>query len=141
MADIALDATQIRVVFDQHAEIYDFVAAVAIEAGEAVYLTTAGLVNLADANDAAADQAIGIALQDASAGEAVSVLKKGHLYGYTLSGLNPGAYVFLSDNPGNLADTASITLTVPIGRVMVLSDKPNYTKVLFVNFPWHEEWA
>lgn len=141
MADIALDANEVRIVFDQNAEVYDFVSAVALEAGEVVYLTSAGLVNKADANDAAADQPVGIALQKCSAGEAVSVLKRGHLYGFTLSGLNPGDYAFLSDNPGNLADTASVTLTVPVGRVMVLSDKPNYTKVLYVNFTWHEEWA
>ena len=141
MADIALDANEVRIVFDQNAEVYDFVSAVALEAGEVVYLTTAGTVNKADAN-AAGDpqQAIGIALQKCAAGEAVSVLKRGHLYGFTLSGLNPGAFAFLSDNPGNLADTASVTKTVPVGRVMVLSDKPNYSKVLYCNFVWHEAW-
>lgn len=141
MADISVTAADVRPVFQGQAEIYDFVAAVAIDAGEAVYLTTAGTVGLADANAAGQQQAIGIALKSVSAGEAVSVLKKGHLYGFDLSGMNPGAFAFLSDTAGALADAASVTLTVPMGRVLVLSDKPNYTKVLYIEATWFEAHA
>lgn len=140
MADITVTAADVRPVFAGQAEIYDFIAAVAIDAGEAVYLTTAGTVGLADANAAGQQQAIGIALKSVVAGEAVSVLKRGHLYGFTLTSLNPGAFAFLSDTAGALADAAG-TLAVPIGRVVVLSDKPNYSKVLYVEATWFEAHA
>lgn len=139
MADIALTAAEIKVVFPSRAETYDFVAAVAVTKGQLVYLNTSGLVALADANAAGAQQAIGIALTKAAAGEAVTVLKQGHIAGFTIT-QNYGVPLYLSDTAGAMADAAG-TMTVPVGRVVGLSDKPNYTKVFYADFAWGTQYS
>jgi len=135
MTDIALTATQIATVYPQECEIYDFIAAASITAGQAVYQTSAGKVGVADANGSGTTQLRGIALNAAGAGQAVSVLKRGHVYGYTISGLAYDAQVYLSDTAGKLADAPSTTTPVPVGRVVALPEA-NLTKVLFVNVEW-----
>lgn len=49
----------------------------AITAGQAVYVTTAGLIGLADANAAGKDVAAGIAINSAASGQPVSYAKTG----------------------------------------------------------------
>lgn len=128
MADITVTAAQVAAVFPKDAKIRSFVAGEAITKGQAVYLTTAGLAGVADANAAGKQQCKGIALNGVGAGQAVDVLMEGEAYGFTVSGLNVGALVYLSDTAGALADGAG-TMTVVVGRVMALSDKDK-TKVL-----------
>lgn len=130
MADIAVTKAQVAPVHPQKAEIYDFIAAAAITAGQPVYIDSNGKAGVGDANDAAADQFRGIALNDASAGGAVSVLIRGAVYGFTISGLAYDAEVFVSNTAGSLADSAGGT-TLSVGRVIPLSNK-DLTKVLFV---------
>ena len=138
-ADIALTAAQVEPIFPLQAEIYSFIAASTITKGQVVYMTTAGTVAPADANGAGLQQARGIALNAAGAGQAVSVLKRGHVAGFTVSGLNASVPLFLSDTVGCLYDTNG-TMTVPVGIVVCLSDK-DATKVFYADFRWGPNWA
>ena len=134
MADITCTAAQVAPVFPDEAEIFDFVAAAAITAGAPAYITSAGKVDNADANGSGTDTFRGIALSTVGAGQPVSVLKKGHVYGYTLSGAYD-SLVYVSNTAGALADAAGGTSLI-VGRVVPLSDTPNYTKVLYVQASW-----
>ena len=136
MADITVTASQVGIVYP-NAVIYDFVASAAVTAGQAVYQTSTGKVAPADANAAGKQQFRGIALKGAAAGEAVSVLKEGHVYGFGVSGLNADALIYLSDTEGALADGAG-TMTVIAGRVFAL---PDGTKVLYILADWLRAWS
>lgn len=139
MADIAVTAAQVGVVNPAECEVHDFIAAAALTAGQAVYLDANGKVGVADANAAGAQQFRGLALKTVGAGQPVSVLKKGRVYGFTISGLAYNAPVYLSDTAGALADAAG-TLTVNCGRVTALTD-PDRTKVLYVEADWLRTWV
>jgi hypothetical protein len=138
MADITVTAAKVALVNPDKAEVIDMIAAEALTAGQAVYLTATGKAGLADANAAGKQQCRGIALKKAAAGEVVSVLVKGMAYGFTLAG-NYDTSVYLSDNAGALADAAG-TMTVVVGRVFPLTDK-DLTKVLYVNCSPERIWA
>ncbi len=140
MADITVTAAQVAPIYPHHAEIYDFIATEAIAKGQIVYQLTTGKVGVADANAGGKQQARGIALKAAAAGEAVSVLKKGHVAGYTVSGLNADVRLYLSDTAGALADAAG-TMSVTCGRVVAMPDDPTLTKVLYADFDWNTQWS
>lgn len=140
MADIALTAAQIAVVYPDQAEIITMICGAAITAGQAVYqIAASGKAGVADANDAGKQQIRGIALEGGGAGQAISVLVKGHVYGFTISGLNYDAALYLSDTAGALADAAG-TLSVNAGRVAAIPDK-DMTKVLYFEADWLRTWA
>ncbi len=139
MSAIALTAAQIAPTHPETAELYDLIAAEAITAGQAVYLTSTGKAGVADANAAGKQQFRGIATKSVGAGQPVSILKKGHVGGFTVSGMAYDAPAYLSDTAGAL-DTAAGTMTVPCGRVTALSD-PNRTKVLYIDADWITTWA
>ncbi|MDZ4766518.1 MAG: capsid cement protein [Chloroflexota bacterium] len=139
MADLTLTAAQIAPIYPQNAEIFDYLAAESITKGQAVYFTAAGKVGVADANAAGKQQFRGIALNTAGAGQAVSVLQRGHVYGFAVSSLNADAYAYLSDTVGALADAAG-TLTVRAGRVVALPDSAG-TKALYIDVKWIDTWA
>lgn len=136
MADIAVVADDIAVVFPRFAEIYDFVAAVSITPGQVLYLTTAGKVDLYDSNGSGTLQLLGIALNAAGAGQAVSVLKRGFVYGFTVSGLAYDAPVYGSNTAGSLADGAGSS-SIVAGKVKCLTDGSNLTKVLYIDISWN----
>lgn len=139
MTDIAVTAAKVGLVFPNNAEVYDFIAAAAITAGQAVYLNSDGKVDLADANGSGTLQFRGVALKSVGAGQAVSVCKRGHLYGYTVSGLAYDARVYVSNTAGALADAGGGT-TVGVGRVVPLSDS-SLTKVVYVEADWLRDWS
>lgn len=139
MADITRTKAKVAVVIPQEAEIYDFIATEAIEAGQAVYILTTGKVGKADAATAGKQQFRGIALKDVAAGQAVSVLKKGYVEGFSVSGMNADALAYLSNTAGALADAAG-TMTVNAGRVRCLADA-NLTKCLYIEADWLRAWA
>ena len=139
MADIALTATQVAACFPDKAEIVDMIAASTITQGQALYQTTAGKAAPADANASGLQQFRGIALNAAGAGQAVSVLVRGHVAGYTVSGMNGDALVYLSDTVGVLAD-ANGTMNVQCGRVTCLPDG-SLTKVIFICADWLRAWS
>jgi hypothetical protein len=139
MADIALTAAKIGLVFPDKAEVTDMIATEAITAGQAVYQLTTGKCGVADANAAGKQQFRGIALNGGGAGQAISVLIRGHVYGFTISGLNADAIAYLSDTAGALADAAG-TMTVICGRVTSLTDS-GLTKVLYICADWLRSWT
>lgn len=140
MTDIAYTAAKIAPVFPEKAEIYDFIAAEAITAGQPVYFVAAsGKVGLADANGSGTIQFRGVALTTVAAGSAVSVLKKGHVYGYTITSLNYDAILYLSNTAGSFADSAGGT-TVNCGRVVALSES-SLTKVVYIEADWLRTWS
>lgn len=134
MADLVVTNTSVGVLFPLKAEIHTWIAAAAITAGEAVYQDSSGEADLADASVAGTAQFRGIALQDAGIGQAVNVLKKGHIEGFTISQAYD-AQIFVSNTAGALADAAGV-VSVAVGRVVALSDKDR-TKVLFIDYPWN----
>jgi hypothetical protein len=137
MANIALTAAQIAPVYPHDAEIYPFRAASAITAGQPLYQTTTGTVAPADANAAGLQQAIGVSLNAAAAGEPVSVLIRGHVAGFTVAAVNCGTVIFVSDDVGKFED-ATGTLGVPVGRVVALEDG---TRVIFFAFAYLANFA
>lgn len=139
MADIALVAAKIAVVYPEEAEIYDFIAAATITAGQAVFIDSNGKVDLADANAAGKEQFRGIALNGGGAGQAISVLKRGHIAGFTVASLAYDAILYLSDTAGAMADAASGTKTVRCGRIVPLSDA-SLTKVTYITADWLTNW-
>ena len=139
MADIAVTTAQVAALFPDKAEIVDMIAVEAITAGQAVYQDTNGKAGVADANASGKQQFRGIALNAAGAGQAVSVLIRGHVAGFTVSGMNGDALAYLSDTVGRIAD-ANGTMTVNVGRVTCLTDG-NLTKVLYICADWLRTWS
>ena len=140
MADIALTAAQIAAIDPQKAEILPMIAAAAITAGQALYQDANGKADLADANGSGTLQFRGIALNAAAAGQPVSVLKRGRVYGYTISSLAYDAPVFLSNTAGAFADGAGGT-SVSCGSVGALTDGSTLTKVLYIDADYLRTWA
>lgn len=108
-------------------------AAEAVANGQTAYLATTGKYGLADTDAAGKQQFRGIFLEPAGANQGTSILERGAVGGYDLSGLAYGALVYASDTAGGLDSTAG-TMTVAVGRVVPMSDD-DLTKVLdvFVN--------
>lgn len=138
MADIALTAAQISLVDPDEAEVFSGIAGEAVTAGQALYLASTGKYGVADANAAGKQQFRGIALNAAAANQAISILKCGKVYGYTLSQAYDAA-IFLSDTAGAFADAAG-TMTVNCARVAPLSDN-SLTKVLHIAADWLRTWS
>lgn len=92
------------------------VAAVAITAGSPVLFDANGKFIVADADAAAADACFGIATRSALAGEAVTVMRRGFMDGW--SNLPAyGAPVYVSNTAGKLADAAG-TASIVVGYVV-----------------------
>lgn len=138
--EIALTAAQVAPVFPEKAEIYDGVALSTITQGQALYIDpTTGRFAPADANASGLQQFRGVALNAAGTGQAVSVLKRGHCYGYTVSSMSFDDPIYLSDTVGRLS-TAVGTMTVNCGRVVALSDSTP-TAVAYIDANWNRIWA
>ncbi len=131
MADIARDKSKIAPVWPENTEIRTYIAAANIEAGQPVYITSAGKVDLSDANGAGTAAFRGIALETVSAGQPVSVLRRGELYGYGLSSVAFDAPLYVSNTAGELADAAGGT-SLLVGHVQPLADAKTINKILFV---------
>lgn len=92
------------------------VAASAITAGSPVYFDTNGKFAASDANVGTADAVFGIATRTVSAGEALTVVRRGLMDGW--SNLPAyGAPVYASDTAGALADAAG-TASIVVGYVV-----------------------
>lgn len=118
MADIALTTADKISVGTLTVQQHTFVASSAITAGAPVYLVAAtGRVAPADANGSAPlNTCTGIATRTVAAGEGVTVVRRGILDGFDLSGLNFGDAVYVSDTVGRLADAAGTT-SIKVGQV------------------------
>lgn len=136
-ANLTVTAAKVAPVFTKFgkAEIYDYVASTTITAGMAVAIVAAsGLLVPADASTGggALIQFKGVALTGGGAGQAISVLEHGCVYGFDLSGMNYGSKVYLSNDVGLLCDHSGSDTPVECGEVRPLPDA-NITKVLFVD--------
>lgn len=136
MADIVVTAANVAVVFPETAEIYDFVAAATITAGQAVYITSAGKVDLYDSNGSGTLQFAGIALNGGGANQAISVLKQGHVYGFTVTADAYWAPLYGSNTAGAIGQSAGAS-SIVVGRVVPLSDAGNLTKVVYIQASWN----
>jgi hypothetical protein len=139
MAAVAYTAAQVSPVFADDCERRPYVAGVAITQGQPLYVNSSGDAALADGDGSGTKQFIGIALNAAGIGQAVSVLRRGEVYGFTLTSLAYGALVYVADAVGTYADAAG-TVAIPVGRVQPLSD-PSRTKVLLVETSITRDWS
>jgi hypothetical protein len=85
-------------------------AAAAINAGQLVARDAAGNFALADANAAEAEikLAVGVALNNAAAGQPLSVQKNGDLTLGAAAAMTIGAPYYLSDTPGGICPAADV---------------------------------
>ena len=135
-AQVTCTPAQIAVVFPQKAQVFDMIAAVALTAGDIVYMTTAGKADLADGDSAATTVQTGVALNSCGAGAAVSVLKSGHCAGWALSGLAYGAPVYFSATAGDAYDT-TVGAGKVLGIVVALPEAGGPVKCLYVDQVWN----
>lgn len=139
MTDIALVTAKIARVHEENDEVFDFISNAAITIGQALYMLTTGKVGVADANDSGKEQFLGIALKTVGANKAVPVMKRGYITGFTVSGLDAYALLYLSNTAGLLADAAG-SMTVRCGRVVAMTD-PGLTKVVYIDADWRSNWS
>lgn len=134
MAAVTVDTSKVAPVFADRAEIITVIAGESIEYGDPVFIqTTTGKLLGSDGAAAAAAKFAGYALSKGGAGQAIDVLKKGHLYGLGLTSLAYGAATYVADG-GGTADAAG-TVSVQTGVVVPLTDAAR-TKVLYVEAAW-----
>lgn len=140
MADIALVTAEVRAITPDNAEFFNGIAKVAITKGDILYFNTDGKLDLADASAAGTAQAVGVATETVGAEGAISIIKRGLVAGFTVSGLNGGVQLFLSDTVKLLADAAG-TVDNPVGRVVIMNDNPDLTKVIYFDFQWPTQFT
>ena len=134
MSNITRTDAQVAEVFPEKAVMFSAKAAATIAKGDLLYFTSAGLVNIADGDGSGTTAPCGIALNAAGTGQAVNVLKEGHVYGWTLTSVAYYAPLYMSDTAGALGDGAGSTSFI-VGRVVPMSDA-SLTKVLYVDIKW-----
>lgn len=134
MAAITTNTDRVAPVFANLAEIFPQIAGETIERGDPLFVKVAdGKVYKTLAAAAATAAFAGYSLHKAGAGQAVDVLKKGHMYGLDLDAVAYGARTYAGNAGGS--DTAAGTVSVPTGTVVGLSD-PARTKVVYVDADW-----
>ena len=108
----------------------------AIDAGETVRLVTAsGKATLANASSAAEGRLLGVAINSAVAGQAVTVVKRGLVdLGDALTSETYDELILLSDTDGKMDDGAgSPTASYAVGRVFPSFGATTADKILFVD--------
>ena len=134
MAAVTVDTTQVAPVFADRSEIISVIAGESIDYGDPVFIqTTTGKLLLSDGAAAATAKFAGYALSKGGAGQAIDVLKKGHLYGLAVSSLDYGDALYAAD-AGGTGDVAG-TVSLQIGVVVPLTDNAR-TKVVYVDANW-----
>jgi len=131
MSTISVTAAQIALVFPTGNEVFNGILAATATKGQVMYQTTAGTFGLCDTGTGPTDEPRGIALEGGVAGQVISMLRRGALYGVTLSGVAYDGLVYASNTAGGLSDSAVAEV---IGVVMALADNDK-TKVLYVDLP------
>jgi hypothetical protein len=111
-------------------------AAVAITAGQGVFVNSAGKFALASGATVGARGFFGVATRTCAAGEACTALRRGIMDGWDLSALAHDAPVFVSNTDGAL-DSAAGTLSIQIGRVLPVWGEAlgSVSRVLWVEPP------
>ena len=137
MAEMTITEARVAPTNSTQYEAMTLQAAVALAAGEAVYLNSAGKAAKALSSAIATTQGLmGITTHAASAGHPVEVLYRGCMEGLGISGLAYGALVYVSETTaGDLTDTAPSTsgdVVAVVGRVVPASAN-GLEKVLLVD--------
>jgi hypothetical protein len=125
MAAIALTAAQVGLVDPIKATVKAYVAGATITKGQVVAMATDGTIDPADASAGGGylyEQVVGVALVGGGAGQSIDVVRRGEVYGFTVSAMDSGDLVYVSDTAGSL-DTAAGTVTVIVGRIAPLTDQ------------------
>jgi hypothetical protein len=123
--EIAYTAAQVGLVDPLNATVKTYLAGATITKGQVVALNTDGGVHPADASAGGGylyEQVVGVALSAGGAGQAIDVVSVGEIYGFTVSGMNSGDLVYVSDTVGRLSTVAG-TVTVIVGRISPLADQ------------------
>jgi len=133
MGDIALTAAKIAPVFTDpgHCEIYQVEAGETITKGQILCWDTDGQVIIADGNQAALDEPVGVALQAGVAGQVISMLVRGPCYGFTVAAINTGVRLTLSDTVGAMESAGA---GENCGRVWALSGGETTDYVVYFDF-------
>ena len=137
--EISVTAAQVGVVDPEKSIIKDYIAGATVTKGQPVSQTTDGTVDPSDASSGGGylfEQFRGIALNGGGAGQSISVLESGEVYGFDLSGMDITAAAYLSNTAGSLSTVVG-DVTVYVGKVVCLTDK-DATKVLRVQVIWAE---
>lgn len=110
-------------------------AAVAINAGQAVYINSSGKAALADASASGTAQMTGVAMNNGQVNQVITVLVFGMVEGFDLSAVAYDTIVSLSDTAGDLDNGAgSPTVAAPAGKVFPITDSASSPgKVLFID--------
>lgn len=134
MADLSPTADKVSVADPENAIITNFIAAVAIDKGEVVYINSDGKAALADASAAGTAVAVGVAISAAGANQVVEVCSLGYVDGLgDLSSVAYNTLLTVSDTAGAIDNGAgSPTVNAPVGRVMPATDG-SLTKLVWVN--------
>ena len=133
MTAITVTKEQVAPVNGRDAEIIPVIAGESIDYGDPVFIkTTTGKAFKTLAAAAGTAKFAGFSLSKAGAGQAIDVLKKGWLFGWTLAG-DYGAIIYAGNTGG--ADTAAGTVSLQIAVIVPLTD-PALTKVLYVDANW-----
>ena len=121
--EVALTAAQIGLVDPIKATVKDYIAGATITKGQLVAMNTDATIDPSDGSDTSylLNQCKGVALNGGGAGQSISVLQDGEVYGFTVSGLNCGALLYVHDTAGVMS-TASGTKTFIVGRVTARTD-------------------
>ena len=125
MSAIAVTAAYVALVDPTKATVKSYKAGATITKGQVVAMETDGTIDPANATAGGGylyEQVVGIALCGGGAGQAIDVVSVGEVYGFTVSGMDSGDIVYVSDTAGSL-DTAAGTVTVIVGRISPMFDK------------------
>ena len=128
MAKVSCTVAQVAPVSNTQPEIITMVATAAVERGDVLaVVASTGKAAACEAATGANLNVVGVALNKVGAGQVVSVLVRGFVAGFTLSG-NYGSLVYTSATAGEAADA----LVTEFGRVLGIVLPVNGTKGLFI---------
>ena len=125
MAAIAVTAAKVGLVDPLNATVKTYLAGATITKGQVVAMATDGTVDPADASAGGGylyEQVVGVAISAGGAGQAIDVVSVGEVYGFTVSGMDSGDLVYVSDTAGSL-DTAAGTVTVIVGSPRLIASR------------------
>lgn len=132
MAQVVPAAAAVSPVVPHKALIDDAYAAVDVNAGQSIFINSAGKADLASANTNGKKQFAGVALKTVKAGEVLGYLIRGKCAGFDLSNVAFGGQVFQADTAGQLADAAGTT-SIPVGKCVPNANLAGPQKLLFVD--------
>lgn len=133
MANITFTVAKVHAIRTDpgHSEIYPVKLTEATTAGQVLCWAAAGTMSLADGNDAALDEPQAVALQSGAAGEVISVLQRGRVEGFAVSGLNVGGKVTLTDTPGVVEEAGAGECC---GRIVAEGGAAAADRVIYFDF-------